>query len=779
MTLAPGTTLGRYQILEPLGSGGMATVYKAYEPSLDRTVALKVIRQGFAEDADFAARFRTEAQSVAKLDHPNIVHVHAFDESEGRLFLAMQYLEGGTLKDRIEALEPGTLLPPAEVALIVAQVADALTYAHGLGIVHRDIKPSNIMLTTRGRAVVTDFGIAKIVSGVALTQTGVGIGTPEYMSPEQGAGSQVDARADVYSLGVVAYELLTGRVPYLADTPFAIVAAHMRDPLPLPSSINPALPAPAERTLLKALAKAPAQRFASATEFAAALANGLRGAPTVATMATIARPRLKPQTRSFTFSLPALPRSRPALAAIGVAALVVIGSTGAAISGAFGRAQTTTASPTPSTSAAPTPAAASSALSALKGPLVWQAKLDGTDIDLRGASSPFIGGDASSANVRTVPGAIEFVQIKAPGGRNILLNSPVRDTFVLEVDVDPRAAGQFGVGWWSTGRDPQYTLNIDTNQGRMELQYYASGVTTQPLSASTPAPEVVSGKPFTAALAVARDRFTAFANQRQVVGASPDARIPPAAVPLRVYFGGDPGTLRITGLRLYELAATGAASPTPSAIASAAGSAAAGPPKFAIPAKGALIADMPLNATLFRSTNQGPALNRGEIRYVAGAVEFSAAQPQSQISGDISRLIPDGDRQIVELDLALTPGSDVNLAYVIRQYPFQSDLQKTYGSFALLVGVNSFNEVVGVTTTPPERIDPRGNQVGIADMQKGRAFTIAIVVEHPRYTLFVDQKQVATYTTNGDLGSGSRATLSLNGGPGAIKLTGLRFYALP
>src|SRR5713226_4460374 len=180
MTLAPGTTLGRYQILEPLGSGGMATVYKAYEPSLDRTVALKVIRPGLAEEEGFLARFRREAQAVAKLRHPNIVHVLTFDEVDGRYFLAMDYLEGGTLKDRIETLDPGTLLPPAEVTSIVAQVADALSYAHEQGIVHRDIKPSNIMLS-HGRAIVTDFGIAKIVSGAQLAQTGVGIGTPEYM----------------------------------------------------------------------------------------------------------------------------------------------------------------------------------------------------------------------------------------------------------------------------------------------------------------------------------------------------------------------------------------------------------------------------------------------------------------------------------------------------------------------------------------------------------------------------------------------------------------------
>jgi len=150
MTLARGTTLGRYQILEPLGSGGMATVYKAYEPSLDRAVALKVIRPGLSAEADFVARFRREAQAVARLAHPNIVQVFAFDESDGQLFLAMQYLEGGTLKDRLAALAPGERLPWSEVTRIVTDVADALGYAHEQGIVHRDVKPSNVMLHGQG-----------------------------------------------------------------------------------------------------------------------------------------------------------------------------------------------------------------------------------------------------------------------------------------------------------------------------------------------------------------------------------------------------------------------------------------------------------------------------------------------------------------------------------------------------------------------------------------------------------------------------------------------------
>lgn len=286
MTLQPGQTLGRYQILEPLGVGGMATVYKAYQPSLEREVALKVLRPGFAEDPEFFERFQREARSIARLRHPNIVQIFDFEPLDGRYVLAMEFLEGGTLKDRVSALAAdGKRLAKSETARIVGEVAEALGYGHELGIVHRDVKPSNVMLTRRDRAVVTDFGIAKIVGGEGQTQTGVGIGTPEYMAPEQGTGAKVDQRADIYSLGVMAYEMLTGRVPFVADTPLAVVLAHVRDPLPLPSTIDATVDAATERVLLKALAKDPADRYATAPEFADALRAAL--VPVPATAATV------------------------------------------------------------------------------------------------------------------------------------------------------------------------------------------------------------------------------------------------------------------------------------------------------------------------------------------------------------------------------------------------------------------------------------------------------------------------------------------------------------
>ncbi|MGH2378844.1 MAG: protein kinase domain-containing protein [Candidatus Limnocylindria bacterium] len=289
MTLQPGTTIGRFQILEPLGQGGMATVYKAFQPSLQREVALKVLRPGFAQDVEFRERFEREAIAIARLRHPHIVQVFDFEVApNGEYVLAMEFLEGGTLKDRLGHLaSEGRDIDPSEAVRIVDEVADALSYAHEQGVVHRDVKPSNVMLTRKDWAVVTDFGIARILGATSHTQTGVGIGTPEYMAPEQGLGQHVDHRADIYSLGVMAYELLTGRLPYGADTPMAIVLAHIRDPLPLPSAVNPSIGPAVEKALLRALAKDPAARADSSTAFAEALRSGLADDEAGATMRTV------------------------------------------------------------------------------------------------------------------------------------------------------------------------------------------------------------------------------------------------------------------------------------------------------------------------------------------------------------------------------------------------------------------------------------------------------------------------------------------------------------
>ena len=287
MPLATGSTLGRYQIVSPLGQGGMATVYKAFQPALDRYVALKLLRAGIVDDAEQRERFDREAKAIARLRHPSIVQVFDFDTIEGQSFLVMEFIDGGTLKTKqTELATAGQHLPRGDVSRIIGEVADALDAAHHMGIVHRDVKPSNVLLSRSGRAIMADFGIARILTSAGQTQTGVGVGTPEYMSPEQGEGAAVDKQSDIYSLGVMAYELLTGRVPFRADTPLAVVLAHVRDPLPLPSTIDPSIGPEVERVLLKAMAKTPSERYASAGDFSGALASALAAVPAAAPAST-------------------------------------------------------------------------------------------------------------------------------------------------------------------------------------------------------------------------------------------------------------------------------------------------------------------------------------------------------------------------------------------------------------------------------------------------------------------------------------------------------------
>jgi serine/threonine protein kinase len=267
-----GQTLGKYRVLEPLGRGGMARVYRAYHPQLDRYVAIKVLRSDLVEEEEFLARFRREAQAVAALRHTNVVQVFDFDVQDNVYYIVMELLEGDTLKTRLNDYRVrGEHTELGEMVRILLDVLDGLAYAHSEGMTHRDVKPANILLTKRGQAVVADFGIAQIIGGTRHTVSGALMGTLNYMAPEQGFEGRSDARSDIYSLGIVLYEALTGRTPFDADTPLAILMKHLNDPLPLPRQIDPAIPEPFERVVLKALAKRPEERYQSAEEMAQAL----------------------------------------------------------------------------------------------------------------------------------------------------------------------------------------------------------------------------------------------------------------------------------------------------------------------------------------------------------------------------------------------------------------------------------------------------------------------------------------------------------------------------
>ena len=249
MPFTIGETIGAYRIIEQLGQGGMATVYKAYHAALDRFVALKVMHPAFMEDDSFLVRFQREAKVVAKLDHPNIVSIFDFSEHEKQPYLVMKYIEGETLKAYLQK-QTTTVL---EMLPVIDAVANALTYAHKHNIVHRDVKPSNIILTPEGHTYLTDFGLARIAlsNSTSLTAEQM-IGTPQYISPEQALSkSDLDFRTDIYSFGVVLYEIATGQVPFNADTPFAVIHDHIYTPLPLPSKVNPSIPPELERVLLK------------------------------------------------------------------------------------------------------------------------------------------------------------------------------------------------------------------------------------------------------------------------------------------------------------------------------------------------------------------------------------------------------------------------------------------------------------------------------------------------------------------------------------------------
>ena len=263
-----GKQLGPYQVTAPLGEGGMAAVYKAYQPAMDRYVALKILPRHFASDPNFVARFQQEAKVLAKLQHPHILPVFDFGEADGYTYIVMPFVPSGTLAAR---LGHGPLALD-QVTNIVSQLGDALDYAHSRGLIHRDIKPSNVLIDERGNCLLTDFGLAKILEGsTKLTTTGGIMGTPAYMSPEQGLGLKLDRHTDIYSLGVILYEMATGRPPYAAETPMAIVVKHINDPLPPPRTIQPDLPEALERVILKALAKNALDRFDTAGEMVKAL----------------------------------------------------------------------------------------------------------------------------------------------------------------------------------------------------------------------------------------------------------------------------------------------------------------------------------------------------------------------------------------------------------------------------------------------------------------------------------------------------------------------------
>lgn len=287
-----GQTIGgRYRIEDLLGKGGMSAVYKATDPNLRRVVAVKLIHSHLTDDESFVRRFEEEAATVAQLRHPNIIQVFDFNHDEGTYYIIFEFLPGETLQSRIKRLSQSNRpMDLQEVVKITAGIADALDYAHKRNLVHRDVKPANVMINVHGQPILMDFGIVKIVGGTQHTATGATIGTARYMSPEQIRSTNIDGRTDIYSLGVMLYEMVGGQAPYESDSAMTVMMMHVSDPVPDVRSLRPGVP-PALLTIInRAMSKDPNQRFRTAGEMAAALRSADLSAPPVQADATVIQP---------------------------------------------------------------------------------------------------------------------------------------------------------------------------------------------------------------------------------------------------------------------------------------------------------------------------------------------------------------------------------------------------------------------------------------------------------------------------------------------------------
>ena len=316
MALPP--KIGRYEIKSELGRGGMATVYRAYDPSFEREVAIKVLPREMMHDPQFRARFEREIKLVAALEHPSIVPVYDVGEEDGQPYFVMRYMTGGSLSNRIA----NGKMSLGDTAQIIGKIAQGLTYAHKKGIIHRDLKPDNILFDDNDDPFISDFGVAKLTESTSGSLTGANgvIGTPAYMSPEQATGEKVDGRSDIYGLGVIVYQMLSGQQPYNADTPMGVAIKHVTEPVPEILNVNPSLPYDVDEIIRYSMAKDKNKRYASAVDLAKALNMAAFGNEGNLTSTTNTGLRTAVNKNSTT----QLSRGRTGLAVGGIVLLVAI-----------------------------------------------------------------------------------------------------------------------------------------------------------------------------------------------------------------------------------------------------------------------------------------------------------------------------------------------------------------------------------------------------------------------------------------------------------------------
>ncbi len=523
MTLEAGRVLGGYEIVAPAGRGGMGEVYKARKPSLDRYVALKVVPPRLAADPAFRQRFVVEALAIGRLRHPNVLGAIDFGEAEDIAFLISEFVDGGVLEEQL-----GQPLPREYVVRMLAPIASALDYAHTKGVVHRDVKPSNILVARDGTPYLTDFGLAAVAgSGPRLTESGAAVGTAEYMAPEEALGEPASAASDNYALAVVAYEMLTGHLPFQADVPVATLLAHAHRPVPPDERLSEPLFA----ALQRGLAKDPAARYPSASELIRAIDQAI-------------------SVRASTEPAAAPPRrggGRRRIVAGGLAALVA----------AVALVVVTQPSATPSDEVTETPAPADVAASPPhanppKGKLVYAAKLARGADDLRLPRG--INGDPAGSELRAGDGVIEMIVRAEGSGTSASFNMPSRTNYVGELDLaaTPGSSAVMTLRLRLRQSDGSaYLLAYDPARGVELLYYDAARGETESLTSLAPVPGARSGRTFTLAAVVSGQRITVFVDEREVLAVTDD-RITSASIP-EISWDGSSGTLRITGARFYEV----------------------------------------------------------------------------------------------------------------------------------------------------------------------------------------------------------------------------------